>query len=150
MKKGITPIIAIIVLLLIVVALSGIAYTYISGVLTGQIEESFSIQPSGAFCDRQADGLNNITLIIQNSGTSASISEDSFIVAEVAQPGNATYTMNSADGTTQFETIAPQSTGQITTTCGKDATAGQGCDSGSNTVRLATTANAHSTVVICP
>ncbi|RLI96265.1 MAG: hypothetical protein DRO99_04740, partial [Candidatus Aenigmatarchaeota archaeon] len=50
MKRGITPIISIIVLLLIAVALSGVAWTYLSGYLNTQIASSFTVVPGSPTC----------------------------------------------------------------------------------------------------
>ena len=135
-KKGITPIIAIIVLLLIVVALSGIAYTYISGVVTTQTEESFAIQTGGIYCD-DVGGSKQIRLLVRNLGISASITDTSFILATVDG------TDISGDLTLDPTSIPPSEVGELTTMCGSD------CGSGSHTVRLSTSANTQSTTVIC-
>ena len=63
MRKGITPIIAIIVLLLITVALAGTAWTYLSGymnTLTG-----YSYEVSDRFCT----GTTTAVIMLRNSGT---------------------------------------------------------------------------------
>jgi flagellin-like protein len=135
-KKGITPIIAIIVLLLIVVALSGIAYTYISGVVTTQTEESFTVQTGGIYCD-DVGGVSQIRLLIRNLGISASITDTSFILATVDGTDISSYI------TLDPTSIGPSEVGELTTTCGGD------CGSGSHTVRLSTSANTQSTTVIC-
>ena len=58
--KGITPIIGIIILLLIVIAISGLAYTFIFGSFTGYTAKTFRIVPGSADDNR---------VIIQNIGT---------------------------------------------------------------------------------
>lgn len=50
MRKGITPIISIIILLLITVALAGAAYSFLQGLFTPQISKSFLIPTGGAYC----------------------------------------------------------------------------------------------------
>lgn len=50
MRKAITPIIAIIVLLLITVALAGAAWTFLQGFIFPQITKSFLIPAGGAYC----------------------------------------------------------------------------------------------------
>ncbi len=64
MKKGITPIISIIILLLITIALAGVAYTFLMGQLFTRIGGSFEIPVGGAFC---TNGL--ITIQVSNTGT---------------------------------------------------------------------------------
>lgn len=63
MKKGITPIIAIIVLLLITVALAGAAWTYLSSFWAGMTARN--IQVTDAFC---VAGVN-ATIFVRNTGT---------------------------------------------------------------------------------
>jgi flagellin-like protein len=63
MRKGITPIIAIIVLLLITVALAGAAWTYLSTYMTGLTGQSVEVRDY--FCV----GDNTASVIIANTGT---------------------------------------------------------------------------------
>jgi len=63
--KGITPIIAIIVLLLITVALAGVAYSYLNSYMTGLTSKSIEVRD--AFCV----GGGTATVIIANVGTTA-------------------------------------------------------------------------------
>ncbi|MHA2065803.1 MAG: archaellin/type IV pilin N-terminal domain-containing protein [Candidatus Thorarchaeota archaeon] len=63
MKKGITPIIAIIVLLLITIALAGAAWTFMSQ-YTGQLT-SKNIQMIDAYCQSRT----NATVVLKNIGT---------------------------------------------------------------------------------
>jgi flagellin-like protein len=51
MRKGITPIISIIVLLLITIGLVGIAWLYLSGNLLSRTEKSIEVPFNGAWCD---------------------------------------------------------------------------------------------------
>ena len=84
MRKGITPIIAIIILLLITVSLAGLAWTYLSGILTGRTEGSFVIPTNGIFCDEDpTTGNTHIRVLIQNTGISKNLRYDDFIIAEV-------------------------------------------------------------------
>jgi len=64
MKKGITPIIAIIILLLITIGLAATAWTYLSGFL-GTYTKSLTLVDS--YC---IAGINS-TVIMRNSGTEA-------------------------------------------------------------------------------
>ena len=61
--KAITPVIAIIVLLLITVAISGGAWTYISGYWTGMIDTQ--IEVTDAFCA----GTDQAKILVKNIGT---------------------------------------------------------------------------------
>jgi flagellin-like protein len=63
MRKGITPIIAIIVLLLITVALAGAAWTYLSTYMSGLTGQSVEVRDY--FCT----GGSTATIIIANTGT---------------------------------------------------------------------------------
>jgi flagellin-like protein len=62
-RKGITPIIAIIVLLLITVALAGAAWTYLSTYMSGLTGQSVEVRDY--FCT----GGSTATIIIANTGT---------------------------------------------------------------------------------
>lgn len=95
MRKGITPIIAIIVLLLITVALAGTAWTYLSGYLGGLTGKSAEIRDY--FC------VNNQypTIIVANTGTLAlPTSEISVIDTETgSQPPNPVWSFINGSGT---------------------------------------------------
>jgi flagellin-like protein len=64
MKKGITPIISTIILLLVTIALAATAYSYLSGFMTGQTANTMTIPNGGLFCSG-----GKITLIVRNDGT---------------------------------------------------------------------------------
>jgi len=70
MRKGITPIISTIVLLLITVALAGAAWVYIGGFMGTYTEKSFTIPTGGAYCDN----AGTIHVRVVNTGTSATCS----------------------------------------------------------------------------
>ena len=77
MKKGITPIIAIVILLLIVVAIAGMAYTFILGFygsFTGQVLE---ITSSTCYSN------GSVMLFIKNNGQEAIDSADINVAREV-------------------------------------------------------------------
>ncbi len=78
MKKGITPVIALVMLMLITVGMVGIAYSWFSGLLSTQTEKGVSVPPGGAYCSA---GL--ISVLIQNNGASSSIIGTDLIVAQV-------------------------------------------------------------------
>ncbi|MCX6814236.1 MAG: hypothetical protein NTY20_01085 [Candidatus Aenigmarchaeota archaeon] len=62
MKKGITPIIAVIILLLITVALAGMAWTFLSGYFTGMTAQNIQL------VDYSCSG-GTARVIIRNAGT---------------------------------------------------------------------------------
>ena len=64
MKKGITPIVSIIVLLLITVALAGVAWTYLSGWITGYTGKDFQVTNPGSCI-----GGTTAMVTITNMGT---------------------------------------------------------------------------------
>ncbi len=78
MRKGITPIIAIIILLLITIALAGAAWSYLQGFLLSQIAKSFVIPSGGAYC---TNGV--IKVYVLNTGHDSVLTENDFILAEV-------------------------------------------------------------------
>lgn len=63
-RRGITPIIAIIILLLITVALGGTAWTYMSGMVDIYTQNSIEISQSNAFCNN-----NVVNVLVRNMGT---------------------------------------------------------------------------------
>jgi flagellin-like protein len=63
MKKGISTIIAVILLLIITISLAGTAYMFIIGMLSRQMSKPILIL--GASCN----ATNHITLVISNDGT---------------------------------------------------------------------------------
>ncbi|MFH0889774.1 MAG: hypothetical protein V1836_01355 [Candidatus Aenigmatarchaeota archaeon] len=73
MKKGITPVISLIMLMLITVGMVGVAYAWFSNLLTTQTEKGISIPPGGSFC-AAVGGNNKISILIQNNGATSDIS----------------------------------------------------------------------------
>ena len=142
-KKGITPIIAVIVLLLITVSMAGLAYTFLFGVLIGQIEKSFFIPPGGVFCEETASGTQ-ITIVIRNTGTAAGLAAEDFIIKTVT---NATDERSIPDADFGTSAIQPQDSEAIQTKCG-DPTVG--CGSGVNTLKLSTGVTTERRIVRCP
>jgi len=80
MKKGITPIIAIIILLLITVAIAGVAWSFLYGYMTPMTAAAFTIPPGGAFCVRNTSNYNVITVQVANNGQSTLRPEDFTII----------------------------------------------------------------------
>jgi len=68
MKKGVSAVIATILMLIITIALAGMAYMYISGVFTGVTQ---GIEVADSYCSEQTGSGNEdeAVLIIKNIGT---------------------------------------------------------------------------------
>jgi flagellin-like protein len=142
MRKGITPVIAIIVLLLITVALAAFAYTFISGLFTGQTEKHMTIIPNGAYCDGET-----ITVLARNNGIQTPITYEDLMVVEIKGPsGTTTIDKDSIPATDILPDgdLESQQTGKILET-----NCGGGCPSGYNTVSFITNAGRFSTGVYC-
>jgi flagellin-like protein len=78
MRKGITPIISIIVLLLITIALAGVAWTYLQGQLLVRTEKAMEVPFNGAWCDSNGE----VFVTISNTGTTK-ILADEFVVETI-------------------------------------------------------------------
>ncbi len=75
--KAITPVIALVMLLLITVGITGVSYTWFGGLVSSSTKKSISIPPGGAYC---ADG--DIKIYALNNGDAA-ITANDIIVAQV-------------------------------------------------------------------
>jgi len=138
-RKAITPIIAIIILLLITVALAGAAWTFLSGFLGVQIEKSFLIPPGGALC--VSGGTVKVTVV--NTGT-VTITDEDFIILSI--DGNTlSSTINPPDYSSTFS-IAPQKGGVFV----NSSRGGAGWSSGRHTVEIGTTSVVLQQPVVCP
>jgi flagellin-like protein len=63
MRKGITPIIAVIILLLITVALAGMAWAFLNNYFTGMTGKNIQL------IDYSCIGGNNVRVVLRNAGT---------------------------------------------------------------------------------
>jgi flagellin-like protein len=98
MRKGITPIIAIIVLLLITVALAGAAWTYLSTYMSGLTGQSVEVRDY--FCTSQ----DTATIIIANTGTLKILTTDvSVIDMSNGNDVSGTWTAPDASVATEIE-----------------------------------------------
>jgi len=66
--KGVSAIIATILLLMITIGLAGTAYVYISGMMTGKMSKAISVLDVHCTGDPLST-KNNITIVISNDGT---------------------------------------------------------------------------------
>lgn len=78
MRKGITPVIAIIVLLFITIALAGAAWTYMQGFLFTQISKSFQIPTNGVYCE---DGTIKVYVI--NTAYQGTLTAEDFVLHDI-------------------------------------------------------------------
>lgn len=78
MRKGLTPIISIIILLLITISLAGTAWTFLSGVFFSQISKSFIIPTGGAYCSS-----GRIIIYIINTGYQSTITQTDLKILSV-------------------------------------------------------------------
>ncbi len=75
--KAITPVIALVMLVLITVGIVGIAYTWFSGIVSSQTSDAVLIPSGGAYCSN-----GNVKVYIMNQGSS-NMSISGLIVADV-------------------------------------------------------------------
>ena len=81
--KGISAVIGALIVLIITVALGGIAYTYITGTATQRISVVLEVDPSTTAC---SGATNAITTGVLNSGTSP-ITFSSINISGTTSPG---------------------------------------------------------------
>jgi hypothetical protein len=82
--KGISTIIASIILVVITIGLISVAYLYMSGLLSGTTAKN--IQLMDAYCDLTSSSNYNITAIVKNIGTANITTLTSFIDGKSADP----------------------------------------------------------------
>ncbi len=134
MKKGITPIISIIILLLITIALAGVAWTFLQGYLFTTIQGQINIPPGTAFC---TNGL--ITVQLTNQGQTRLVVPDDIVGAFVDSTDVRAY-LNST-------TIQPGNAAIILQdyNCGSPS----GCSAGQHKIRITTASSAAEAIVYC-
>ena len=137
MKKGITPVIALVMLMLITVGMVGIAYSWFSGLLTTQTEKGITIPPGGTYC---AAGL--ISVLIQNNGATSSLLTDNVIITQVdgADVNNVVGVGVAGKQDLGASGLAPGSGALIVKNwpCTGGLQSGSVCSSGSHTIRIGT------------
>ncbi len=147
-KKGITPVIALVMLMLITVGIVGLAYVWFSGLTSSQTEKGITIPPGGADCYKQG-GNNYISVTIQNSGATASIG----VTASAATSELIVFTINGVDCTANAvaQTLAPGAGGTIIAKAGFSANCGNAVafPAGKYPVVVGTRTNVAQTQVIC-
>jgi hypothetical protein len=116
--KGISTIIASIILVVITIGLISVAYLYMTGLLTGTTAKNIELMD--AYCDLTSGSNYNITALIKNIGTTNITIINSFI-----------------DGKTAADTCSP--TGfvpQETITCSFNKAGGVNIGSGMHQLRI--------------
>jgi len=120
--KGISTIIATILLLIITISLVGTAYMFMLGMITGRISKPISIL--GASCNI----ANNITLVISNDGTdpieegeiriiNGSVSIQNFESITIAPRNSNVTTFQAAPGSKPVLVISPSNSVVFTVWC---------------------------------
>ncbi|MFH1106001.1 MAG: LamG domain-containing protein [Candidatus Aenigmatarchaeota archaeon] len=76
--KAITPVIALVMLMLITVGSVGMAYAWFSGMLSAQTEKNIAIPVGGVQCIN-----NRVSVIVTNAGANSNITDDDIVVADI-------------------------------------------------------------------
>jgi flagellin-like protein len=139
MRKGITPIISTIVLLLITVALAGAAWVYIGGFMGAYTEKSFTIPPGGVYCD--SAGKFHVRVV--NTGTTTITSND-WATATVEGIFTGETTIKTKDLTKPAE-VKSKATAELTS-----ATSDVGASGSSYTVSVGTLSGVQRIPATCP
>ena len=112
--KGISAVIATILMLMITIALAGTAYLYITGVFTSRTGVVLSIDSSTKCNPAQGIGRGNISVVVKNDGTTVA----GTVNIDITFP-NGTYD----PGISPYCSMAGINAGSTNTTiCIKDAT----------------------------
>ena len=134
-RKGITPIIAIIILLLITIALAGAAWAYLNQLLLGQISKTFQTAPGQVFCE---NGIINVWAT--NTGYDSTLIDEDFLIVTVDGVDNRTSLKN-------FALKGGNATLVFQSNCGDDDD--DICDPGYHTIRLGTSSTVINPMVTC-
>lgn len=117
-KKGITPIISIIILLGITVALAGLAWTVLYNYIGGYTEKNFQVDfQNGVYCITVGSN-NTIRVYARNTGTSTLIDTDFSIIQIDGKDTDVGFTGSIQSGKAGFiiDAICPTSLPCDTTT----------------------------------
>lgn len=143
-KKGLTPIISIILLLLITVALAGAAYTFLQGYLSSQVKKTFTVPDGGAYCISE-----KITVYVTNTGYQHEMNAGPNGDFEIAA-------IDSVDVTNQLSgdlaVVSGSSTRVINIDCSEVPCdeSSPGSYSGPHTIDLGTSSTIYHTSIFCP
>ena len=147
MKKGITPIIAIIILLLITIALAGAAWSYLQGFLFSQISNSFTVPTGdGVYCTGTT-GQGKINVLVVNTGYQSTLTASDFATIDI--DGNDLVAAADASINNALN-LAEQDSGKLINQYDCGGTPPAACSTGSHTVTLGTGASVLTFNVHCP
>lgn len=135
MRKGITPIIATIVLLFITMGLLAMAYAFLSGFLSPRMQKSFEIPAGSSVCSA---GL--ITAYVYNNGQ-GNLADEDFGIVQVTDNAGTLVNVPAAN----FD-IEPGKS--VVIISGYDCGVAAGC-TGTHTIKLGAGANVLSATVNC-
>ena len=110
--KGISDVIAILLMLVVTVGLVGLAYSYISGVFTARTAVVLSIVADASFCNS-----TTITVAVRNDGTSPS----GTVTLSITAPNGANACSSPANPTISSIPPGVQSTASCTRVSGQGA-----------------------------
>ncbi len=132
--KGITPVIALVMLLLITVGMVGIAYAWFSGLIAGQTEKTFVIPTGGAYCIK-VGGVNTVFVMVRNTGATSNLQDEDFVYTK----------LDGSQLTAQNFDIPPSGSATLF-----NYNCGASCSSGSHPVTIATRNSQAETRITCP
>lgn len=112
--KGISEIIATILMLMITLGISGTAYLFISGAFTQQTQ---GIEVVDAFC--QGDANDTVNIIVRNLGSSA-VSTSSITITQTVPAEPTTPEQPHQTWVGHIDTIPPGTTGTMQDACEGD------------------------------
>jgi flagellin-like protein len=150
MKKGITPIIAIIILLLITIALAGAAWAYLQGFLFSQIANSFRVpEGNGVYCTGANTETGTINVLVVNTGYQSILTASDFATVDIDGIELMSSPLDPAINTGL--SLTEGDTGKLVNQydCGGVSPLGA-CDAGPHTVILGTGASVLTFKVNCP
>jgi len=137
MRKGITPIISIIILLLITISLAGAAWTFLQGVFFPQITKTFMIPTGGSYCTNIL-GVNTIIVYVINTGYQSMLTSSDFNL--IAIDSNSTVTPYAG-----FGSVPTGQSGKLV-----EHDCGGSCTSNHHTVDIGTVSSIQHLSVFCP
>lgn len=139
--QGITPIISIIILLLITVALAGMAFSFLQGFLLAPITKSFLIPSGGSYCVKNSTGSSIIKVYVVNTAYQSDLkasADGDFILASVDG--------NDASAGLTGQTL---SVGESKLVLDYDC-ASSGCSNGYHAIDLGTSSTIQHLSIYCP
>jgi len=145
--KGVSAIIATILMLVITIGLAGTAYVYISGMLTGKTAMTISILD---YSCTQGTTNNVITLVISNDGTTDIPDGSLSIYVDNQDHSTGADGFGAFSGGTWSSTAKGISAHTTKPILNNDAAGGFNPDVGPHTVLVSTPSNAQRITVQCP